>query len=470
MQTHPRVGKLSLENLPELPRMMGETDITLIKSMLVNLPEPATILEIGPWLGGVSTILAQHGDLHVVDRFEWSELNSDRHPNVLPVGASSRPVFEGIMERHAVSATIHEGEIEFFDWQHGKIDFCLIDAPRTAEDLLTCLSIVALDVDGSGLILIKHGLNPAHLDMMSMLDAMISADMLEVVPTEQPRWCNIAVLKPGPKLSTCSAQLMEDVLDIPMAPLMSTASEPRVLLRMARLAALVTQGNWDAACQALAEQPHQRSYQECWDAIEPHIQPRRSKETEFAAFAELLAFHHSGANPAELWAPASQSMTWALRHYWAHLMQHDIAGKTVPLQLILQAQSQGDLEWLERISSLIHSQNVLEVGPLTDLAGAAFLTLGALSVTGIAANNAEDLEPDETLDMRMRVLPSIDEMIDADGIGLVVVHGRSSKQHHQLAILLSDIPKSTPVVSFHNQLVEVVGEGVEGLKCLTEQK
>ena len=48
------LGKLV--QLAAVPRMVGDSDIALIRAQVGTLAHGARILEFGPWLGGVSTV------------------------------------------------------------------------------------------------------------------------------------------------------------------------------------------------------------------------------------------------------------------------------------------------------------------------------------------------------------------------------------------------------------------------------
>lgn len=311
-------GKFSVENLPDTPRMMGEADVALVDQILAKLPPEPRLIEFGPWLGGVSERLARRGELHVVDRFQWSELNAKNYPDVLPVGQSFRPLFEARLAQQGLGARIHQSEIEDFKWSGAKLDFCLIDAPRSAEDLLTCLRSIGASLAPSSYVLVKHGLNAAHLDMLSLIDVMIALGWFGLVKTEQPNWCNIAVLHSTEATSACMQETQAEALIASLNELDSfpeSMTREALTLRIGRFAHWASEGHVDQALKLLKAQPVSPDVLAIWDVIEPQMVVSKEHEGIFAAFAELFCFHH-GSREKTLWAPADESPIWAMRHAW----------------------------------------------------------------------------------------------------------------------------------------------------------
>ena len=73
-------------DMDEIPTMTSSQDADLAHSLLRDLPAGATIVELGPWLGGMSQMLAPHGTLHVVDAFRWTADHGKRVPGLLEAG------------------------------------------------------------------------------------------------------------------------------------------------------------------------------------------------------------------------------------------------------------------------------------------------------------------------------------------------------------------------------------------------
>lgn len=297
--------------------MMGDADVALVDQILTKLPPDARLIEFGPWLGGVSQRLAKHGELHVVDRFTWSELNAKNYPDVLPMGESFRPLLEKRLRDQGLGAQVHESEIETFEWSGGTLDFCLIDAPRTAADLWTCLRSVSASLTPSAYVLVKHGLNPAHLEMLALIDLLIVKGVFELVETGQPAWCNIAALRYVGEGAWPEVQDADQMLSDPLGleVLAEDASREALILRMGRFAQFAALGHFDQALLYLKQHPVSVQALAVWDVIEPQMAVPREHEGGFAAVAELVSFHHS-ARSKSLWAPAEENLIWSLRHAW----------------------------------------------------------------------------------------------------------------------------------------------------------
>lgn len=312
-------GKFSLENEGRVPCMMGDTDVALISQILSALPEAACLLELGPWLGGISQRLAQHGTLHVVDRFIWSDLNAENHPDILKPGQSFRPLFEEIINGQAI---IHQIEMEDFTWDGTPLDFCLIDMPRNGADLWHCLQSILTSLRPNGYLLVKHGLNPSHYEMSALLGALVAQGSLSQVDTQQPQWCNIAVFQAGPKSSTAlKDQTWSDVIHQAPAQPTHDLSAEALTLRAARMGFLAAQGNTALAFALLRQQAPTTKMLSAWDQLEPLLSIDKAHQGAFAGFAEILHYHHSALSKSTA-APAQQSLSWALRHSWlAHLDQ-----------------------------------------------------------------------------------------------------------------------------------------------------
>lgn len=333
-------GKFSVENLPETPRMMGDADVALIDQILTKLPSHPRLIEFGPWLGGVSQRLAACGELHVVDRFEWSELNAKNFPDVLPEGASFRSIFETRLSENDLEAHVHVSEIDAFEWSGEPLDFCLIDAPRTATELLICLNSIGAALSSSSYVLIKHGLNPAHLEMVALIDLLIAKGFFELVDTGQPKWCNIAALRfVGEEsvwpLSEEAGALLLDPLNL--EKLGMDTNREALVLRLGRFAQFAALGQFDQALSKLRHHPVSSQALAVWDAIEAQIVVPRDLEGGFAAVAELVSFHHSARDKA-LWGSADENTIWSLRHNWVAHLENE--GKAISIETML-ANEQG---------------------------------------------------------------------------------------------------------------------------------
>lgn len=383
MQLSPLVDKQSLENLPELPRMMGETDVALIKSILQKLPQIPRLIEFGPWLGGVSSLLAKYGELHVVDRFSWTAQNAASHPGVLSEGDNFRSLFKAGLSERGLTAESHETLYEDFLWVGETLDFCLIDAPRDGAGLLHCLQSISDSLSAEAYILVKHGLNPAQLEMMCLVDHLIRQGILSLVKTDQPKWCNIAVLRPGVEFDGLQTiELTDDIFT--RIDLKTPNADPwgGPLFQMARLSYLCLVEDWPAAFSALSTLPQDTAHLAAWDAVEASLNIRQEAQPQLAIFSDLLCFQNAERSP-QLAKPPETSLIWAIRSYWLHQSQHKWSAQSLELQIFEECFAKGYVQSSARLGKNITNANILEFGANLGLSGLSHLIFGAQSYLGV---------------------------------------------------------------------------------------
>ncbi|MDO6728108.1 hypothetical protein Q4544_14310 [Cognatishimia sp. 1_MG-2023] len=457
MQLSPLVDKQSLENLPDLPRMMGETDVALISNILEKLPENARLIEFGPWLGGVSALFAKYGELHVVDRFVWTAQNAENHPNVLQVGESFRPVFEANLADRNFKATIHETLYEQFEWSHGTLDFCLIDAPRDGHGLLHCLKSIGMAMSPQGYILVKHGLNPAQLEMMCLIDLLLRRNILALVPTGQPKWCNIAVLQPGEHIA-----MLKDIEFTPdifaNVDLRTPNTDPwnGPLFQMARLAYLVFIQDWPAAYSTLAKLPQDTAYLSAWDTVEATLDSPKEAQPQLAVFSDLLCFQNAERFP-RLAKSADTSLIWAIRSFWMHHSRHDWSATAIDLPLFENCFSSGALKAASRLGDALIGAHILEIGPNLALSGLAHIMCGAQSYLGV--------ETQDALHDLCSSFPSIrhisqDDLPDeVSTVSIAILRDMAPGQdtfQSTLNLLLPLLPPETDVIAIQDTRIHVI--------------
>ncbi|MDC0739510.1 hypothetical protein N6L24_14570 [Cognatishimia sp. SS12] len=378
MQAAHNVDKTSVQALPEQPRMMGNADVALILQILEKCPPDACLIEFGSWLGGVSRLLAEHGRLHVVDHFIWSDLNASAHPDLLAPGASFRPMFEVYLSAAGQAATVHECEFEAFEWTGGALDFCLIDGPRDLPTLWACLRQVQADLKPDSHLLIKHGLNPARLDLMCWVGRLLQDGVARLVQTGQPRWCNIAVLTPGPNWGDLPAYLQESA----QGGALALVDDPwgGKGFALVQLARRLRDDRARAAFQGLAALPRNAAHIRDWDVMEHQLDLPAEVQMNTAIFAELLSFQNSQSD-MKCARPVDQSLTWALRGFWATQSQRADGWSFEP-NLLAQAFAAGDMALPALLGADCLGQDIVEIGRDLGMSGAGFLAAGAKSYTG----------------------------------------------------------------------------------------
>ena len=369
----------------DVPRMMGDADLALIRDLAGRLKPDACLVEVGPWLGGVSRVLAGLGSLHVIDRFIWSDKNAESYPGIAQPGESFRAAFEANLADAPRPVQVHEADIRSFVWDGGPIDLCLIDAPRTAADLLACLRALRLGVGNGSLILVKNGLSPAHPELPALLEILLGQGLLCPVPTRQAEWCNILAVSPGPEWGRLSA-LGGGAEALDRQPLAAGIADPwgGATLTLARIAERLRRGDWKGALQRLAELPPSHGCLRTWDSFERVLDQARCGPDALAIMAELLAVQADPAAPLRLPVSTSLGPIPALRGFWANAAPQPWRAADFDADLVVAAWQKGAMELPTALGRRILGQRVLEIGPDPDLSGVGYLAGGAASYLGVA--------------------------------------------------------------------------------------
>ena len=254
------------------PRMLGESDVRVIMQFARKLQPDANILEIGPWLGGLTVLLAEFGRVTVLDRFIWSEANAENYPGIAAPEESFRPAFDAHMQSAGLVVDVVETTLPEFEWTGGALDFVFIDAPRDAALLHACFRAIATSLKPGACILIKHALNEQNFGMGAYLDALAGLGLVRIEASEQPDWCNIAavtVVGSMPELADIGD--VEEL--IASAPVTDGFTDPWYghRLTLFRLAYLATRERWSDAAALLSAMSPSPENQTIWDALEQHL-------------------------------------------------------------------------------------------------------------------------------------------------------------------------------------------------------
>ena len=422
-------AELQLDKLMQLatvPRMVGDADIALVRSLGKTLAEEARIVEFGPWLGGVSTVLVEYGALSVVDRFLWSDKNDEAFPGMAKVDATFRPLFEQVMAEHDFPVDIHETAFRDFTWAGGTIDMCFIDGPRKPRDLLDCLKPIAAHLSPDAPVLIKNGLSAQYLEMMALIEVLAGLEIFECVQTGQPRWCNIAVVKPGPRISDLALfQLNDDTFR--EHPVNFAVRDPwgGPLMSAARLGLLVSRGEWVAAYRLLMEFPADPANLYMWDQIESELEIAEDEAGRLAAFSEIVAVQNSAASTAKGLQPrADMGLVWALRSWWQSNAAYPERRCALDPDLLSMVFDQGQMLWPGRLQERLSGKRVLEIGAPQQLFGLGYLDVGVQSYLGgvVGDLNRFMMKLEQSFDdITFLPLQSVNAAA-VEGIDLVLVH------------------------------------------------
>jgi len=364
--------------------MMSETDMSIVRMAAGLLPENATIIEFGPWLGAVSAVLAEYGEVHVVDRFIWTDQNESRVPGVAAVGESFKFAFENFMRLSNYKAIIHVADMREFKWLGKKIDLCMIDAPRKSNDLMGCLQAIASSLHQDTIVLVKNGFNPQYFDMMALVEVLLSQSIFDLIPTNQARWCNIAVLKSGAKFGRM-LELKNSVDIFDDYPIRSGTEDAwgGSMLAMARIAQYVHKLDWEKAYDELSNTKPDIENNYNWDIQSNYIGLAEAELGKMVEFSEHLSLHNDPAMNSEARIPFEKSPALARRAYWKHRKSKHWRDRIVDRQTMERVFSENFLYWPAKLEQKIQQRTVLEIGKNLDLSGIGYCVAGVECYVGI---------------------------------------------------------------------------------------
>jgi hypothetical protein len=388
-----------MQEAPDIPRMIGEADLHLALSLAARLPADATLLEFGPWLGGVTRHLARHGEVHVVDRFIWSEQNDTRLPDRLAPGADFRPLFDAEMAAAGARVTVHATEIARFRWRGGQIHYAFIDLPRAAGPLLECLRPIAADLRPGAPVLVKHGANPDHPEMLALIHHLLAEGYVTLDRIGQPAWCNIAVLRATARTAELAAlDWSPELLSAPPARWDIPDPWGGAIFAAARLALAVDGGDWPLAHALLDSMPPDRHMLEAWDRQEARLTPPDSDAEAFHRFGDLVSLHHdplghAAAGPADL----ARSVPAAIGGAWRLAEGTSWRGKGFHSAAIARAHDAGAFAGLARLGIDPRGRHVIAAGEDLAAFGVAVMAAEAASFLGLVFGETHRTDGTATL-------------------------------------------------------------------------
>ncbi|QEE36014.1 hypothetical protein FTO60_10000 [Octadecabacter sp. SW4] len=375
--------------------MMGDTDVDVIEQIAGQLGGNARLIEFGPWLGGVTAVLAKYGECHVVDRFEWSDLNAERLPGLLSPGDNFRPEFERFMEESETQVVIHECAFRDFEWSGGAIDFCLIDAPRTGKDLLDCLRPISKALTKDARVLIKHGANAERFTFMADIYRLLAEGYFKLENVGQPKWCNLAVLRPTSKTAALGTldwstddrptQICNDDLPDPWGGRMFLA---------ALYATVIERDGYHAAYALLHEQIPNRDLLRDWDVIDRSLASLGYDPTELAQFAAVLDAHNDVPGVPPRTMDPHQSFPTALRYCWLSLADNPKRPDLFQTDAIAAAYLTGAFSVVHQLGQNLQGKDVALIGDRLNHIEIAVMASGARSFLGLSVTkDSKSLRP-----------------------------------------------------------------------------
>ena len=368
------------EESPNLPRMLGDTDVGLILDFAERLEADAQILEVGPWLGGLTTELCRFGNVTVVDSFVWSERNAENIPGLADPGASFLHAFEENMARSGNSPNIVVAELPDFEWNGGTLNLVVIDAPRTPDNLHSCLNAIAASLSSDAVVMIKHGLNRTDLSMGAYLDGLIGLGVLEMVATNQPEWCNIAVLRPGTELMQFPSDQDASSI-IANAPIPSEMSDPWYgrLLSIGRLGYLASQGYWAKTWERLSELPASGDNLTIWDTHEPEFIDFTNDVPDplWAVFSVLFWVQNDKGLSSEPPVAIDPDFPARLRAYWCNNQHHEWKASLFEPSILTSIEARREVDALSPNGPAFFGAKVVQIGGEPSIGALVSLMSGA---------------------------------------------------------------------------------------------
>lgn len=373
-----------VRNVSSTPRMTSDSDLALVEEVLNDLAPDATLVELGPWLGGVSEVLARAGQLHVVDSFIWTADHAKRVPGLLEKGDSFRGVFENLMAERGVEVTAHEATFEAFRWQGGPIAFCMIDSPKKPEALADCLRAVATGLGEGSRLVIKNANAHGYFEMMDFVQDLITAGAMRLLQADPEGGCNSLALE----VNVDSAELLE-LLEQPIEPARLSARKVDGGLghlgayQLGLIARLVERGLWGDAYEVLARMEASRRILRDWDRLEPDLARSGIDPEQLAWFSEIMAVQHAkgGLPPAPKSFKASAALS--LRAFWINNADKPWRARAFHPDVIERAHAFGYMNWANQVQDHVRGQSVLDVGCGPGLHGLGYLAAGAKSYLGL---------------------------------------------------------------------------------------
>ncbi|MCU4652078.1 class I SAM-dependent methyltransferase [Roseibacterium sp. SDUM158016] len=370
--------------MDEIPTMISSQDGDMALRLTQDLGPDATIVELGPWLGGLSQILAPKGNLHVIDTFVWTRDHDKRVPDLVAPGDSFRPVFEALMRSRDLPCEVHEADFTAFRWPGGRIDLAAIDAPKKPEQLKDALLAIAPGLGAGSRLLIKNGNNSRYFPMMAYLQALADQGALALLEADPEGTCNSAAFE-----VRLSSDELTDVIG--QTPLEYTARSRLLDGALGRLGTfqlglvceLVGLNAWTEAYVVIGEMDSSRRILRDWDKRELDLARSGADPEQLGWLAEIMSLQHSkGGLPAPPTSfKASAAMT--RRAFWINNRNKPWRGRAFHPEVLDRAYQYGYVSWANAIQDHVRDKSILDVGCGPGLHGFGYLAAGASDYLGL---------------------------------------------------------------------------------------
>lgn len=362
----------------DIPSMVGSVDFELIGKHLENLPKNALILEYGPWLGGISARLAEHGELHVVDNFVWTPDHAKKVPDICEVGQSFRHLLESNLNNLGLKVFIHESDFNEFSWDGPPFDLVLIDGPKTPETSITLLKAISKHVSEQTIILFKNALNANYSGLVMTFKSLVDQRAIVETDISAHTKSNILSFRPGPEFNR-----LDNLPTRSPDQVAGALPQSGVAFHVVQLAQLLRAENWTGAYETLSAMPPDPAAIGQWSVVEQSLHQDGAWSERLETFCEIFAFHHGNAGTQPGAISMTRSPAHLLRAYWINNAKNPWRGSCFQPEILRRALEFGYVNWPSKIQDLVRDKDVIDVGCGSGIHGIGHLAAGARSYLGV---------------------------------------------------------------------------------------
>lgn len=384
LEQHAKVEHDAVFDGAEVPTMSSASDADLARRMCEGLEADATIVELGPWLGALSHVLAAHGNLHVVDSFVWTEDHDKRVPGLLRPDESFRPAFQKIMQRSALDVVVHESEFASFRWDGGRIDLCFIDAPKKPAALREAIEAVLPGLNGASRLLVKNANTARNFPMMVYIQALCDQGALSLLEAEVDGACNTAAFEVRVQPGELAALIEQTPLDSPVRSCLAEGALGRLgTFQLGLVCELIAQGAWADAYEVIGQMEGSRRILKAWYRSELRLADEGVDSERLGWLGEIMALQHSKSGLPKPPSSFKASAAMSRRAFWINNRDKPWRARAFHPEVLERAHHYGYMKWPNAIQKHVRGKDVLDVGCGPGLHGFGYLAAGASSYLGL---------------------------------------------------------------------------------------
>jgi SAM-dependent methyltransferase len=370
--------------LSEIPRMTSSQDVDLVQTLLKDVGSDDVIVEIGPWLGALSEVLAPVGRLHVIDSFVWTKEHDKRVPGLVSPDASFRPAFERLMRSRGLQAEVHEADFQEYRWTGDPIALCIIDAPKKPAQLRDALLSVAAGMTEGARLMIKNGNNARYFPMMAYVQALMDQGAASLLEADPEGACNSVALEVRVDAGEFAAIVEQTPVDhSPRLKRLDGALGHLGTFQLSLLWELVAANAWTDAYEVVGRMEPSRRILRDWDRRELDLAKAGADPERLGWLAEVMSLQHAqgGLPPAPKSFKSSAAMT--RRAFWTNNADKPWRARAYHPEVLERVHQYGYTSWANTIQEHVRGQSILDVGCGPGLHGIGYLAAGASRYLGL---------------------------------------------------------------------------------------